>query len=122
MPERDVHDAGLRARAPATSPRWLTAHAATATHETIRAMASAGDGAMPARSTTLPHRDALTALHLLDPPEGWTSVRTRIARASPPPKHHLADPALAARLPGCGADDLMAPAITPVRRCGTHRC
>lgn len=37
------------------------------------------------------------------PVPAWLPSRNRMARLSPPPKHHLADPALAARLLGADA-------------------
>jgi uncharacterized protein len=51
----------------------------------------------------------------------WLPTRNRLARLSSPPKHHLADPALAARLLGVDADALLhaRPAGPPIPRDGT---
>ena len=42
-------------------------------------------------------------LYVLDPVPGWKPTRNRIARLTEPPKHHLADPALATTLLGSPA-------------------
>ena len=109
--ERDFEEVGHRVRAPGTLRRWMAAYAAatatTATYETIRHAATAGAGAAPSRATTQPYRDALERLFLLDPVPGWAPSSNRIARLALPAKHHLADPALAARLLDVGVDDLL---------------
>lgn len=46
----------------------------------------------------LSYRRALESMWLLDPVPGWSPTRNRLARISNAPKHHLTDPALAARL------------------------
>ncbi|EQD42773.1 ATPase (AAA+ superfamily)-like protein, partial [mine drainage metagenome] len=46
---------------------------------------------------------------MLDPVPAWLPSRNRLARLSSPPKHHLADPALAARLLGADARTLLQP-------------
>jgi uncharacterized protein len=111
LAERDFEEVGHRVRAPATLRRWMVAYAAAtatvATYETIRQAATAGEGAAPSRATTQPYREALERLFLLDPVPGWAPTRSRIARLALPPKHHLADPALAARLLGVGIGDLL---------------
>lgn len=108
---RDFEEVGHRVRAPQTLRRWMTAYAAatatTASHETIRRAASPGEGGAPPRATTLPYRDALERLFILDPLPAWAPVGKRISRLALPPKHHLADPALAARLLGVGPHDLL---------------
>ncbi len=43
----------------------------------------------------------------------WLPTRNRLARLSSPPKHHLADPALAARLLGVDATALLHPQPQP---------
>jgi len=108
---RDFEEVGHRVRAPQTLRRWMTAYAAatatTASHETIRRAASPGEGGAPPRTTTLPYRHALERLFILDALPAWAPVGKRISRLALPPKHHLADPALAARLLGVGPDDLL---------------
>jgi predicted AAA+ superfamily ATPase len=49
----------------------------------------------------------LERLWILDPVPAWLPTRNRLARLSSPPKHHLADPALAARLLGVDATALL---------------
>jgi uncharacterized protein len=102
--ERDFSEAGHRVRSPQTLRRWLIAYAAaTATctsFEAIRSAASSGEGVAPARTTTQPYRDALERLFLLDEVPAWLPTHNRLSRLVAAPKHHLADPALAARLLG----------------------
>ena len=109
--ERDFDEMHRRVRNPSALRRWLTAYAAatstTASHETIRDAATSGEGHKPARSTTQPYRDALEQLWIIEPLLAWLPTRNAIARLSAPPKHHLADPALAARLLGADADALL---------------
>jgi uncharacterized protein len=111
LAERDFTEVGHRVRAPTTLRRWMAAYAAatatTATYETIRRAATSGEGTALSRATTQPYRDALERLYVLDPLPAWSPTRNRIARLSFPPKHHLADPALAARLLGAGVDNLL---------------
>lgn len=108
---RDYEDAGFRVRSPDALLRWMRAYAAatasTATFETIRRAASPAEGVEPARSTVLPYRDALSGLYILDPVPGWAPTRNRVSRLSLAPKHHLVDPALAARLLGVDEADLL---------------
>ncbi|WP_207782484.1 DUF4143 domain-containing protein [Phytoactinopolyspora limicola] len=56
----------------------------------------------------------LTQLWLLDPIPGWLPVDNPFARLAQAPKHHLADPALAARLLNLDAATLLAD--SPQRR------
>lgn len=109
--DRDFEELGHNVRDPAALRRWMTAYAAassTATSfEKIRDAATAGHGEKPAKTTTLPYRDVLERLWILDPVEAWLPTRNRISRISSPPKHQLADPSLAARLLGVDADALL---------------
>ena len=52
----------------------------------------------PNKATASRYSDLLTALRVLDPIEAWLPTRNQFARLTGAPKHHLADPALAARL------------------------
>ena len=92
--------------------RWLRAYAAatstTTSYETIRDAATGGEGTKPSKRTTMPYRDILERLWIVDPVPAWIPSRNPISRLSHPPKHHLADPALAARLLGATADTLLA--------------
>jgi hypothetical protein len=109
--ERDFPEAGRDVRNPAGLLRWLRAFAAatstTATFETIRDAASTGHANPPARSTTIPYRDALEGIWISDPVPAWHPVGVRIDRLTEGPKHHLADPALAAALLGASVRDLL---------------
>ena len=98
-------------RRPATVATWLRAYAAatstTASWETIRGAATSGAAHVPARSTTLPYVDALTRLRILDEVPAWTPTFNHLSRVGQAPKHHLADPALAARLTGMTVSRLL---------------
>lgn len=91
--------------------RWLAAYAAataaTASYEALRAAATSGDGRVPARSTTIPYRSVLAQLWILDPVPAWAPTFNHLARLAGAPKHHLADPALAARLLGMNVEALL---------------
>jgi uncharacterized protein len=123
--DRDFEDLGRQVRRPATLWRWMQAYAAaTATstsYEKIRDVASSDRGEKPTRATTQPYRDVLERLWILDPIPAWLPTRNRLARLSSPPKHHLADPALAARLLGVDATALLQarPAGPAISREGT---
>ncbi|WP_322760849.1 ATP-binding protein [Frankia sp. Cr2] len=109
--ERDFPEQGHLVRRPATLKAWLTAHAsATATttsYSVILDAATAGDDDKPAKTTTIGYRDVLSQLWLLDPLSGWSPNRNTFARLGMAPKHHLADPALAARLLGADVHALL---------------
>ena len=102
--ERDMQEAGHRVRRPVALRNWMRAYAAatatTASWETIRDAATSGYADKPARSTVQPYVDALTWLRILDPVDAWLPTNNAFARLSAGPKHHLVDPALAARLLG----------------------
>ncbi len=123
--DRDFDEIGRQVRRPGTLRRWMQAYAAatatTTSYEKIRDAATSGHGEKPARATTQPYRDVLERLWILDPVPAWLPTRSRLARLSAPPKHHLADPALAARLLGVDAATLLhaQPAGPPITREGT---
>jgi predicted AAA+ superfamily ATPase len=109
--DRDFPELGHPVRNPTALRRWMTAYAAatatTATWETIRDASTSGEHSKPAKTTVLPYRDVLERLFLLDPLPGWQPTRNHIAELGLPSKHHLADPALAARLLGATSDALL---------------
>jgi predicted AAA+ superfamily ATPase len=111
--DRDFEQLGREVRRPATLRAWMQAYAAatatTASYEKIRDAATSGQGDKPAKATTLPYRDVLERLWILDPVPAWLPTRNRLARLTAPPKHHLADPALAARLLDVDAAALLQP-------------
>jgi predicted AAA+ superfamily ATPase len=123
--DRDFPELGHPIRNPAALRRWMTAYAAasstTASYEAIRDAATGGDGEKPAKTTTQPYRDVLERLWVLDPVPAWMPSRNRIRRLSSPPKHQLADPALAGRLLGLDADALLSGGEVgpPIPRDGT---
>jgi predicted AAA+ superfamily ATPase len=110
--DRDFEELGHQLRNPAALRRWMTAYAAasstTASFEKIRDASTGEHQDKPAKTTTLPYRDALERLWMLDPVPAWKPAGSPISRLTLPPKHQLADPALAARLLGATADVLLA--------------
>lgn len=110
--DTEFEQLGRDVRNPDALRRWMRAYAAatatTASWETLRSAATAGQGDKPAKTTTLPYREALERLWVLDEVEAWLPSRNYFSRLSRSPKHHLCDPALAARLLGVGRDALLA--------------
>lgn len=108
--DRDVEEVGRKVRRPALLRAWMAAYAAatatTTSFEKIRKAAVGGQGS-PTRVTAQPYREALERLWILDPLPAWLPTHNRLSRLSSPPKHHLADPALAARLLDVDADALL---------------
>jgi predicted AAA+ superfamily ATPase len=110
--DRDFPELGRPVRNPGTLRRWMTAYAAatatTTSFEKVRDASTSGEETKPAKTTVQPYRDVLERLFILDPVPGWQPTRNRIAQLATPQKHHLADPALAARLLGVSAAALLA--------------
>lgn len=102
--DRELPDHGFEVRRPETLRRWLAAYAAasstTTSYSKILDSTTGGDGAQPAKATTVAYREHLTRLWLLDPVPGWLPANNSLKRLQQAPKHQLADPALAARLLG----------------------
>ena len=90
---------------------WLRAYAAatssTAGYSQILDAATPGQGDKPARSTADGYRRVLESLWLLDPVPAWELGGSQFTRLGRSPKHHLADPALAARLLGLNEAKLL---------------
>jgi predicted AAA+ superfamily ATPase len=109
--DADLPELGVEIRRPQTLRRWLQAYAAatatTASYEKIRDAATAGETNKPAKTTTVPYRDALERLWVLDAVPAWAPTANHLARLTATPKHHLTDPALAARLAGVDAGALL---------------
>ncbi|MFM7144392.1 MAG: ATP-binding protein [Alphaproteobacteria bacterium] len=105
--DRDFSEQGLTLRHPDALMRWMRAYAAAtatcASFESIRDASTGGLGEKPAKTTVQPYREILERLWILDPVEAWQPTRNRLSRLAQPPKHHMADPALACRL--LGVDD-----------------
>ncbi|GAA4357144.1 ATP-binding protein [Angustibacter luteus] len=109
--DRDFPEQGHPVRRPRALRAWLTAYAAatstTAKYSVILDASTAGDGDKPAKTTVIGYRDVLTQLWILDPVPGWVPSRNPFTRLQQSPKHHLADPALAARLLGATEGSLL---------------
>lgn len=110
--DRDFEEQGHVVRRPETLRRWMMAYAAatatTASLEKIRnAAAVSGGEEIPAKTTANAYRTVLERLWMIDQVPGWLPTRNQLARLTQAPKHHLADPALAARLLGMDAGALL---------------
>ncbi len=109
--DRDFPELGHAVRNPTALRRWMAAYAAaTATvtsFEKIRDAATGGEDRKPAKTTVQPYRDILERLFIIEPVPAWRPTRGHIAELALPPKHHLADPALAARLVGATSRTLL---------------
>jgi uncharacterized protein len=109
--DHDFPEQGHPVRRPESLRSWLAAYAAatatTSSYTKVLDAATPGESDKPARSTGTAYRDVLTQLWLLDPVPGWTPSRNPFVRLQQAPKHHLADPALAARLLGADQDSLL---------------
>lgn len=123
--EREFVEQGHPVRKAAVLRNWLAAYAAatatTASYNVILDAATPGESEKPSKTTTTVYRDVLSQLWLLEPLPGWLPVGNTLTRFAQAPKHHLADPALAARLLGATADSLLsgAQAGRPAVRDGT---
>jgi len=109
--DRDVPEQGLNVRKPDSMLARLRAYASatstTASYTQILDAATAGHVDKPARGTAIAYRDVLASLWLLDPVPAWLPTGSAMSRRGQTPKHHLADPALAARLLGLSRDALL---------------
>ncbi|WP_242452766.1 DUF4143 domain-containing protein [Prosthecochloris ethylica] len=76
--------------------RWLEAYAA-----------SGGHGDKSSKTATQPYRDILERLWIVDPVPAWLPSRNRLIHLVRSPKHHLTDPALAARILGLDEQALL---------------
>jgi len=109
--DREMPDAGRQIRRPASVRGWLRAYAVatatTASWEKIRDAATPGSDQKPAKTTTLPYIETLTGLRILDELDAWVPGHNHLKRLTNGPKHHLADPALAAALIGIEKEGLL---------------
>lgn len=124
--DRDFSDAGRPVRRPQTLKQWLAAYAAatstTTAYTTILDAATPGLPDKPGRATIVAYREILERMWLLDELPAWSGSRNLMASLRQAPKHHLADPALAARLLKVSARSLLRkpdPATVSVPRDGT---
>ncbi len=102
--ERELPENGVNVRRPTALRAWLSAYgAATATdtdYTKILNAATPGEQDKPARATADSYREHLTRIFVLDPVPAWIPVFNPLRRLTVSPKHHLVDPALAARMVG----------------------
>ena len=100
--ERELPENGLGVRRPGALRAWLAAYAAAtatnAAYSTILNAATPGEGDKPARQTATAYREHLQRIFVLDPLEAWIPTFAPLKRLTYTPKHHLVDPAIAARL------------------------
>lgn len=109
--ERELPENGVIVRRPTALREWLAAYAAAtstdASHSAILDAATPGQADKPARQTVASYREHLTRVFVLDPVPAWIPTFSPLKRLTRSPKHHLVDPALAARLVGVGAEGLL---------------
>ncbi|MGH2700045.1 MAG: ATP-binding protein [Actinomycetota bacterium] len=109
--DRDFPELGHAVRNPTALRRWMASYAAAAatvtSFEKIRNAATGGEDRKPAKTAVQPYRDVLERLFIIDPVPAWRPSRSHIAELALPPKHHLSDPALAARLVGATSRTLL---------------
>lgn len=109
--DHEMPENGIMVRHPAALRAWLRAYAAatstTSNYTTILNAATAGESDKPSRPTVTTYREQLQRLYLLDPVEAWIPTFSPLKRLTQAPKHHLVDPALAARLVGVGIEGLL---------------
>ncbi|MGB7980671.1 MAG: DUF4143 domain-containing protein [Candidatus Nanopelagicales bacterium] len=109
--ERELPESGVNVRRPAALRAWLAAYAAAtasdAAYTAILDAATPGEGDKPVRQTADIYREHLQRIFVLDPVEAWTPAFAPLKRLTRTPKHHLVDPALAARLVGVGKAGLL---------------
>jgi predicted AAA+ superfamily ATPase len=101
---RELPESGRTVRRGGTLRNWLRAYAAatatTASYTEILDRAMPGDTDKPTKATALSWREILSEMWLLDPVPAWPDPNHRLGRLIESPKHHVADPALAAHLLG----------------------
>ena len=102
--EADLEQMGVSVRRPVALMAWLRAYAAatssSADYAKILNAATPGEGDKPTRFTADSYREHLTRMFLLDPLPAWQPTFSPLKRLTYGAKHHLVDPALAARLIG----------------------
>lgn len=105
--EHEFAELGHVVRRPAALRAWLRAFAAavatTTSYSGLLDAATPGIDSKPAKTTTIGYRDTLERLWILDELPAWAGPRRHLASLTQAPKHHLADPALAARILNVGA-------------------
>lgn len=109
--DHELPENGFNVRRPAALRAWLAAYAAaTATDASYTAIldaATPGESEKPTRQSVAVYREHLQRIFILDPVEAWVPAFAPLQRLTRTPKHHLVDPAIAARLVGVGKDGLL---------------
>ncbi len=109
--DRDFAENGFVVRRPQALRRWLAAYAAstaaTTSFEKLRRAATYDADVAPTKGTVASYHEVLQRLWIVDDVPGWLPSRNPLTRLTLTPKHHLADPALAARLLGVDEDALL---------------
>lgn len=109
--DRDFAEVGQPIRTAGALRRWMTAYGAatatTAAFDVIRDAATPGEQDKPAKVTVHAYRETLERLWILDPVPAWLPTSSHLRRLGSAPRHHLVDPALAARLLGVEAGALL---------------
>jgi len=115
---KDIPEAGGNVRRPAALRSWLAAYGAatatTASYSTILDAATPGEADKPTKLTAMNYRDLLARVRVLEPVPAWIPIFAHLKRLSQRPKHHLVDPALAARLVGATFESLVQGRDEPV--------
>ena len=109
--DHDFEELGIIVKRPASLRNWMAAYAAatatTASYSAIGNAATPGEAGAPSRPTAQGYREALLRMSVLDPLPAWVPGFAHLKRLAQAPKHHLVDPALAARLVGASASSLI---------------
>ncbi|WP_375001732.1 ATP-binding protein [Aeromicrobium sp. CTD01-1L150] len=109
--EKELPENGVAIRRPDALRRWLAAYGAASATDTaytkILDAATGGEQDKPSRATVDSYREHLTRIFVLDPVPAWIPMFNPLKRLTHSPRHHLVDPALAARLVGVGRDGLL---------------
>ena len=102
--KKDFPEAGHKVRKPDSVMAWLRAYAAatstTTSYEKIRDASNPRNTTVPAKTTTLAYIEVLRMLRILDEVPAWLPGNNFLTELGQAPKHHLVDPALAARALG----------------------
>lgn len=109
--QKDFEETGYKVRRPEAVTAWLKAYAAstatTTSFEKIRDASNPGNISVPARSTVIAYTEILRMLRILDDVPAWLPGSNFLSELGQFPKHHLADPALAARALGMTPERLL---------------
>lgn len=109
--DRDIPELGANVRRPRALRAWLTAYAAatatTSSYRVILEAATPGDAEKLTRPTANVYRELLERTWLLDSLPAWIPTMNSLTKLGQAPKHHLVDPALAARLIGATRQSLI---------------